>query len=148
MTTSAFAQRSQPHRARPTRVDLVGVPMDLGADRRGVDMGPSAIRYARLREGLEALGIATLVDHGNLPVPVAESNAAQAVRNAKYLPIILAVCDELSKIVEASLRDGGFPLVLGEITRSRSGRSPEFFVRAACSPDSFGSTRTAISTRR
>ena len=113
MTTSTLAERSVPGRARPARVDVIGVPMDLGADRRGVDMGPSAIRYARLREGLEALGIATLVDHGNLTVPVAESSAALAVRNAKYLPIILAVCDELSQLVEASLREGGFPLVLG-----------------------------------
>ena len=62
--------------APPARVDVIGVPMDLGADRRGVDMGPSAVRYARLREGLEALGIATLVDHGNLAVPVPESRAA------------------------------------------------------------------------
>ncbi len=99
--------------ARPTRVDVIGVPMDLGADRRGVDMGPSAIRYARLRDGLEALGIAHIFDHGNIAVPVPESNAALAVKNAKYLPIILAVCDELSHLVEASVRDGGFPIVLG-----------------------------------
>lgn len=97
----------------PTRVDVIGVPMDLGADRRGVDMGPSAIRYARLRDGLEALGIAEIFDHGNLAVPVPESNAAQAVKNAKYLPIILAVCDELSHVVESSVRAGGFPIVLG-----------------------------------
>jgi arginase len=94
-------------------VDVIGVPMDLGADRRGVDMGPSAIRYARLREGLESLGITTIVDHGNLTVPVPESNAAQAVKNAKYLPIILSVCDELSRLVEESIRHGGFPIVLG-----------------------------------
>lgn len=87
--------------------------MDLGADRRGVDMGPSAIRYARLREGIEAIGIATIVDHGNLPVPVPESNVAQAVRNAKYLPIILAVCEELAAVVSASIAAGGFPVVLG-----------------------------------
>ncbi|GAC1299638.1 MAG: arginase [Vulcanimicrobiaceae bacterium] len=98
---------------RPARVDVIGVPMDLGADRRGVDMGPSAIRYARLREGLEALGIATIVDHGNLPVPVPESNVAQAVKNAKYLPIIFAVCDELATVVAASVGAGGFPVVLG-----------------------------------
>lgn len=98
---------------RPARVDVIGVPMDLGADRRGVDMGPSAIRYARLRDGLEALGISEIFDHGNLAVPVPESNAAQAVKNAKYLPIILAVCDELSKHVESSIRAGGFPIVLG-----------------------------------
>ncbi|GAC1443714.1 MAG: arginase [Vulcanimicrobiaceae bacterium] len=87
--------------------------MDLGADRRGVDMGPSAIRYARLRDGLEALGIAEIFDHGNLTVPVPESSIAQAVKNAKYLPIILAVCDDLSRVVEASVRAGGFPVVLG-----------------------------------
>ena len=100
-------------RILPERVDVIGVPMDLGADRRGVDMGPSAIRYARLREGLEALGIPTIIDHGNLVVPVAESSAAQAVKNAKYLPIILSVCDELSRIVEQVIRQGGFPIVLG-----------------------------------
>ncbi len=104
-----------PHRPQPqpARVDVIGVPMDLGADRRGVDMGPSAIRYARLRDGLEALGIAEIVDHGNLAVPVPESNIAQAVKNAKYLPIILAVCEELATLVESSVRAGGFPIVLG-----------------------------------
>jgi len=101
------------HHAIPARVDVIGVPMDLGADRRGVDMGPSAIRYAKLGEALESLGIATLVDHGNLSVPVPESRAARSVRGAKYLPIILAVCDELSRLVEDSIRQGGFPLVLG-----------------------------------
>jgi arginase len=100
-------------RAIPSRVDVIGVPMDLGADRRGVDMGPSAIRYARLRDGLEALGVATIVDHGNIPVPVPESHVAQQTKNAKYLPIILSVCDELGRIVESAIDAGGFPLVLG-----------------------------------
>ncbi|GAC1306316.1 MAG: arginase [Vulcanimicrobiaceae bacterium] len=99
--------------ARPTRVDVIGVPMDLGADRRGVDMGPSAIRYARLHEGLEALGIATILDHGNLAVPVPESGAARAVENAKYLPIIVAVCEELASVVAASVAADGVPIVLG-----------------------------------
>ncbi len=97
----------------PNRVEVIGVPMDLGADRRGVDMGPSAVRYARLRESLEELGIATIVDHGNIPVPVPESHAAQATRNAKYLPIILGVCEELARLVEDVLRRDAFPLVLG-----------------------------------
>ncbi len=113
MTSSTLAAPTRKENLRPTRVDVIGVPMDLGADRRGVDMGPSAIRYARLREGLEALGITTIVDHGNLTVPVPESNAAQSVKNAKYLPIILGVCAELANIVETALREGGFPLVLG-----------------------------------
>ena len=97
----------------PERVDVIGVPMDLGADRRGVDMGPSAIRYARLRENLEALGIARYIDHGNIPVPVAESHIAESAKNAKYLPVILAVCTELGRLVEDVVRQGGFPLVLG-----------------------------------
>jgi arginase len=92
-------------------VDVVGVPMDLGADRRGVDMGPSAIRYAKLKESLERFGIA-VTDHGNLVVAVPES-APVEIENAKYLPIIRAVCAELADVVEAIVRKGSFPLVLG-----------------------------------
>jgi arginase len=100
-----------PGRKRVARVDVIGVPMDLGADRRGVDMGPSAIRYARLKESLEKLGI-DVTDHGNLRVPVPES-ATVAEQNAKYYPIIKAVCDELAGIVHDVIGQGGFPLVLG-----------------------------------
>jgi arginase len=96
---------------RIARVDVIGVPMDLGADRRGVDMGPSAIRYAKLKESLERLGIVTN-DHGNLVVPVPES-ASSEMQMAKYLPIIRAVCGELAALVENVVRDGSFPLVLG-----------------------------------
>jgi arginase len=94
-----------------TRVDVVGVPMDLGADRRGVDMGPSAIRYARLKEQLEKLGV-EVTDHGNLRVPVPES-ATVAEQNAKYFPIIQAVCEELADVVAGIVAQGSFPLVLG-----------------------------------
>jgi len=100
-----------PAAKRAGRIDVVGVPMDLGADRRGVDMGPSAIRYARLKESLEKLGL-VVVDHGNLRVPVPES-ATPAEQNAKYFPLIQAVCDELAEIVRAIVVGGGFPLVLG-----------------------------------
>src|SRR4030088_2150402 len=93
------------------RIDVVGVPMDLGADRRGVDMGPSAIRYARLKESLERLGL-TVIDHGNLRVPVPESATIEE-QNAKYFPIIKAVCDELADIVRNVVAQGSFPLVLG-----------------------------------
>jgi arginase len=92
-------------------VDVVGVPMDLGADRRGVDMGPSAIRYARLKESLERLGI-TVSDHGNLVVPQPESTSTE-MQNAKYFPIIRDVCEELAGVVEGIVRAGSFPLVLG-----------------------------------
>jgi arginase len=100
-----------PNRRPVTRVDVIGVPMDLGADRRGVDMGPSAIRYARLKECLEKLGIG-VTDHGNLRVPVPES-ATVAEQNAKYFPIIKAVCEELAGLVREVIGAGGFPLVLG-----------------------------------
>ena len=100
-----------PGRKRIGRVDVVGVPMDLGADRRGVDMGPSAVRYARLKESLEKLSI-DVTDHGNLRVPVPES-ASPAEQNAKYFPIIRAVCDELANVVAGIVNNGSFPLVLG-----------------------------------
>ncbi len=95
----------------PPRVDVIGVPMDLGADRRGVDMGPSAIRYAGLRGALERLGI-TAVDRGNIPVRVAES-ASPEEANAKYLPIIADACALLADGVVDVIGAGGFPLVLG-----------------------------------
>ena len=94
------------------RVDVIGVPMDLGAVRRGVDMGPSAIRYAQLHEGLRALGISEIVDHGNLAVPDREL-AGLGTADLRYLAIIRRVCDLLATTVEGAIRDGAFPLVLG-----------------------------------
>jgi arginase len=115
-----------------TRVDVIGVPMDLGADRRGVDMGPSAIRYAGLHVAIEALGIPTR-DRGNVPVRVAEE-ASPEEANAKYFPIIAEACETLAGLVEETVREGAFPLVLGGdhsiamgtlagVTRAR-GRAP------------------------
>ena len=98
--------------ARTPRVDVIGVPMDLGASRRGVDMGPSAVRYARLHTRLQALGIPEIVDHGNLQVPIRES-IGEVDAQAKYLSVIQTVCNELSALVEASVRAGGLPVVLG-----------------------------------
>ncbi|HEX3368203.1 MAG TPA: arginase [Candidatus Cybelea sp.] len=94
------------------RVDIVGVPMDLGASRRGVDMGPSAVRYAKLHEKLRKLGIAQIVDHGNLPVPIRES-ADAADSSAKFLDVITDVCNDLATLVERAVREGGLPIVLG-----------------------------------
>ncbi len=95
----------------PERVDVIGVPMDLGADRRGVDMGPSAIRYAGLHAALERLGVAA-VDRGNIPVRVAESASIEEA-SAKYLPIIADACALLADAVADVIASGGFPLVLG-----------------------------------
>ncbi len=98
--------------SREKRVDIVGVPMDLGASRRGVDMGPSAVRYARLHDKLRGLAIGTINDHGNLDVPIRES-AATADSHAKYFDVIQEVCDRLAAVIEGAVREGGFPIVLG-----------------------------------
>lgn len=94
------------------RVDIVGVPMDLGASRRGVDMGPSAIRYAKLHEKLRSLGIAEIVDHGNLPVPIRES-AESPDASAKFYDVIAEVCGTLAELIENVIRANGVPIVLG-----------------------------------
>jgi len=79
-------------------VDVIGVPMDLGASRRGVDMGPSAIRYAKLHEKLRGSGITTINDHGNLQVPIREALETGNTR-AKYYDVIAEVCDRLADLV-------------------------------------------------
>jgi arginase len=86
--------------------------MDLGASRRGVDMGPSAVRYAELHEKLKALGIATVVDRGNLAVPIPESASAEDA-SAKFFNVITEVCNELAVVVEQAVRSGALPIVLG-----------------------------------
>jgi arginase len=95
-----------------TTVRLIGVPMDLGASRRGVDMGPSAVRYTDLRERLEALGC-TVEDVGNVPVPFREDAARGAQRGARYLGAITEVCTDVAARVRAALEAGAMPLVLG-----------------------------------
>lgn len=97
---------------RVDRVDIIGVPMDLGASRRGVDMGPSAVRYAKLRERLGRLGIAQIEDHGNLQVPDRES-AGEGGGHAKFFEVIEDVCGRLAGLVERVVTEGGFPIVLG-----------------------------------
>jgi len=94
------------------RVDIIGLPMDLGASRRGVDMGPYAVRYAQLHEQLRALGIERIEDHGNLHVPIREAVEAND-KHAKYLDVIDQICGELAEIVERAVREGGFPVILG-----------------------------------
>lgn len=97
---------------RVERVDIIGVPMDLGASRRGVDMGPYAVRYARLHDRLRTLGIRQINDHGNLHVPIREE-VPQENQRAKYFDVIESVCSELANVVEQAVREGGFPIVLG-----------------------------------
>jgi arginase len=94
------------------RVTLIGAPLDLGSGRRGVDMGPSAIRYAELAEHLAGtLGIQT-EDLGNVEAPVAEATARENER-AHFLPQILELCDRVAKLVERASAAGSTPIVLG-----------------------------------
>ena len=93
------------------KIDVIGVPVDLGADRRGVDMGPSAIRYAHLNQGLEALGY-TVEDRGNVEVPIAERCAITDPK-LKYLDCILPMARRVAGAVATSVQEGSFPLVLG-----------------------------------
>ena len=93
-------------------VVVIGAPLDLGQGRRGVDMGPSAIRYAELRQHLsEKLGIAT-EDLGNVEAPVAESTEMGDTR-ARFLAQILELCDRVAKLVADARRRDAMPLVLG-----------------------------------
>ena len=91
-------------------VGIFGVPMDLGQDRRGVDMGPSAIRYARIEACLEELGH-RVTDLGNAGVPIPEIVTAK--EGVKHLASVKSVCEEVSERAAAIVSDGVFPIFLG-----------------------------------
>jgi arginase len=99
-------------------IQVLGVPMDLGADRRGVDMGPSAIRYAGLASQLQDLSFACS-DGGDIPVPRPEERDPDAgtgslpAGSAKFLPETETVCRNLRESVSDAVDAGEFPLVLG-----------------------------------
>jgi arginase len=92
-------------------VAVIGAPLDLGAGRRGVDMGPSAIRYAGLDARIRALGRAT-VDLGNVETAVAEA-AEPGDERARFLPQIKQTCERVARLVGHAVRDGHVPVVLG-----------------------------------
>src|ERR671930_2373040 len=92
-------------------VHIIGVPLDLGGNRRGVDMGPSALRIAGLGERIAALG-QTVVDKGDLPTPIPETQELRDERK-KYIRDIAKVCQKLYQTALASLEEGAMPLVLG-----------------------------------
>jgi arginase len=92
---------------------LIGVPLDMGAGRRGVDMGPSAIRYAGLAERIGVLGY-RVQDAGNLMVPLVETSPAPAeAEQTRYLEPIRDVNGELVARVAAAVAAGALPLILG-----------------------------------
>ncbi|MGC8595860.1 MAG: arginase [Candidatus Kryptoniota bacterium] len=93
------------------KVRIVGVPMDLGAGRRGVDMGPSAMRIAGIAERIREIGH-TVTDEGDIPVKIPESQAIDN-QKLKYLPEIVRVTTILANKLEEIMEAGDFPLVLG-----------------------------------
>jgi arginase len=101
---------AQPEPA-PRRVAIIGAALDLGQGRRGVDMGPSAIRYAGLEARLRALGY-EVTDHGNVPAPVVEEVELED-RSARYLPEVKATCERIASRVFDAVTGGAVPLVLG-----------------------------------
>src|SRR6266446_7407187 len=93
------------------KIRILGVPLDLGQSRRGVDMGPSAVRVAGLEARLEALGH-VVEDGGNVAVAIAEQKK-EGDPQAKYLKEITATCTKHAETVLKTLEAGKFPLVLG-----------------------------------
>src|SRR6267154_2227615 len=92
-------------------VHIIGVPLDLGGNRRGVDMGPSALRIAGLAERITQLGY-TVVDRGDLPSPIPETREWRDERQ-KYIHDIAKVCEQVYEIAGRCFDEGGLPLVLG-----------------------------------
>lgn len=97
--------------ATHTKLAILGAPLDLGAARRGVDMGPSAIRYAGLAEHLETLGL-DVTDLGNVEAELPEI-ASVHDKHARYLPEILAACSQIAERVRDIAAQGQMPIVLG-----------------------------------
>jgi arginase len=93
------------------KVAVIGAALDLGAGRRGVDMGPSAIRYAELDDRLGQLGL-EYVDLGNVETAVAEATAT-GDEHARFLPEIKDTSRRIARLVAGSTREGFFPVVLG-----------------------------------
>jgi len=94
-------------------VRVIGVPTDFGTTRRGVDMGPSAIRYADLTRHIESAGV-TCADWGNLEVPIADrASEEEPVAGIRYLEETESVCNRLADVVAESIEADSLPLVLG-----------------------------------
>ena len=97
--------------AEGKQVAIIGAALDLGAGRRGVDMGPSAIRYAGLNDRLHGLGY-DVVDWGDIETAVLEATE-ETDATARYLPEIKAACGRVARLVGLALDQGSLPLVLG-----------------------------------
>src|ERR1700733_10374177 len=92
-------------------IQVVGVPLDLGGNRRGVDMGPSAVRIAGLGEQLALLGC-EVIDRGDLAAPIPETQVERDPKK-RYIRDIARVCQRLYLQVYQALEDGALPIGLG-----------------------------------
>jgi arginase len=95
----------------PRHVHIIGVPLDLGGGRRGVDMGPSAVRIAGLGERLTAMGC-TVTDKGDLTTPIPETQVARDP-SKRYIKDIAKVCQRVYQQTLQSLTEGALPIVIG-----------------------------------
>src|SRR5258708_5562458 len=110
------------------KVRIIRVPMDPCQNRRGVDMGPSALRGAGLQSSIKKLGL-QVEDIGNLSVKQPEEMPVGEKR-AKYLQEIAETCGDIAAATEKSLTEGFLPLILGgdhSIAAGVAGRAPKFF---------------------
>src|ERR1700716_4131319 len=100
-----------PTNISPKKIRVIGVPLDLGQSRRGVDMGPSAVRVAGVEARLEELGH-EVEDGGNVAVAIPEQKK-EGDTHAKYLKEITATCTKHAELVIKTLEAGKIPLTLG-----------------------------------
>src|SRR5476649_2536106 len=106
---SALAHLSRVHLV--TAIRMIGVPLDFGASRRGVEMGPAALRIAQMAESLRTLGH-TVIDAGDVPVPQ-RATVPPDVAGGGFLPLITKVCEALAGETADTIAKGQVPLVLG-----------------------------------
>jgi arginase len=98
--------------SRKKKIGVIGAQMDLGQERRGVDMGPSAIRIAKLEERLEKGLRYEVEDLGNIQAPD-RATAVEGNTKVRYLADVVKQCEMIADKVSASVQHGQFPLVLG-----------------------------------
>ncbi|NRA64684.1 MAG: arginase [Pseudobacteriovorax sp.] len=93
------------------KIEIIGVPSDLGANMRGANMGPAALRIADLKEKVEIQGY-EVIDSGDLHVPVRDSLDPK-IQDEKFLQPLVKICDELATRTYQSVKENRFPLVIG-----------------------------------
>jgi arginase len=110
-SAAALGRNANSRQGAAKQIEVIGVPLDLGQQRRGVDMGPSALRVAGLEAKLEALGH-HVTDLGNVQVPVAET-MRRGDAHARFLKEIAQCDEEIAERVQQALARGATPIVLG-----------------------------------